>query len=409
MKRIRDRVAGLDVHRDTVVACVRLVDADGEVRTDRATFSTTTAGLGHLAEWLAQWEVTTVGMEATGIYWRPVFYTLEGRFPEVWLCNAHHVKNVPGRKTDMADAEWLADVVAHGMVRPSFVPKPEVREIRELTRYRRTQIKVRSSEIQRLERLLQDAGIKLTSVASSVWSQSSLAMVEALIAGERDPAVLAEMAKGRMRSKIPALLEALNGRFGTHHAVVARGILDHIAFLDRGIERLDAEIVNRLGPFEPTIMIATDIPGVGRRVAEIAVAETGANMAAFPTGGHFASWVGLAPQNHESAGKRQPVGAGHGNHHLRQALIEAAHAAARTDTYLGARYRRIARRRGRNKAAIAVAHTIAVILWQLWSTGERYHDLGADYYNRRHDPATEANRLAQRIRQLGYHVDLHAA
>jgi transposase len=409
VKRIRDRVAGLDVHRDTVVACVRLVDGDGGVESERRSFSTTKAGLLELAQWLADAEVTTVGMEATGIYWRPVFYVLEDRFPEVWLCNAHHVKNVPGRKTDLADAEWLADVVAHGMVRPSFVPPLEIREVRELTRYRRSQIKARGAEIQRLERLLQDAGIKLTSVASQVWSQSSLTMLNALIAGERDPAVLADMAKSRMRAKIPALVEALDGRFGTHHAVVAQQILDHIAFLDASIETLSAEIIERLSPFDGAVALADGVPGIDRRVAEIAVAETGVNMAAFPTAKHFASWLGLAPQNHESAGKRQRVGAGNGNPYLREALIEAARAAARTNTYLGAQYRHIARRRGANRAAIAVAHSIAVILWHIWTTGEPYHDLGADWFTRRVDPEIEAQRLARRIRDLGYEIDIHAA
>ena len=409
MKRIRDRVAGLDVHRDTVVGCVRLVDGQGRVETERQTFPTTTAGLGQLAEWLAQAEVTTVGMEATGIYWRPVFYMLEGRFAEVWLCNAQHVKNVPGRKTDLSDAEWLADVVAHGMVRPSFIPAPDVRELRELTRYRRTQIKVRASEIQRLERILQDAGIKLSSVASRVWSQSSRAMVNALIDGERDPEKLAGLAKGRMRAKIPALTEALDGRFGSHHAHVARRILDHIEFLDASIDGLSAEIVRRCAPFDPAVSLADGIPGIDRRVAEIAVAETGANMAAFPTASHFASWLGLAPGNHESAGKRRRVAAGHGNQPLREALIEAAQAAARTDSFLGARYRRIARRRGKNKAAVAVAHTIAVVLWHVWTTGQPYEDLGSDWYDRRHDSKTEAERLARRIRELGFEIELRPA
>jgi transposase len=409
MRRIRDRVAGLDVHRDTVVACVRLADADGSVAVQRGRFGTTSAALAQLAEWLACWEVTTVGMEATGIYWRPVFYTLEGRFAEVWLCNPHHVKNVPGRKTDMSDAEWLADVVAHGMVRPSFIPPSEVREVREINRYRQTQIRVRAAEIQRLERLLQDAGIKLTSVASRVWSKSAAAMIEALIAGQRDPAQLAELAKGRMRAKIGALSEALDGRFGAHHRLLARQILDHIGFLDATLDRLDAEIAERLRPFDAALALADSIPGVGVQAAQTAVAETGVAMAAFPTASHFASWIGLAPHNRESAGKHKPAGSGHGNRILRQALIEAALAAGRTDTYLGAQWRRVARRRGPNKATVAVAHSIAVIIWQLWSTGTTYQDLGADYFERRHNPEQEANRLLRRLTQLGYQVQITAA
>ena len=227
MKRIRDRVAGLDVHRDTVVACCRVVGPDGEVDTTKETFATTRKGLGELAAFLADAGVETVALEATGVYWKSPFYALEGLFPELWLCNAMHVKNVPGRKTDLSDAEWLADVAAHGMVRPSLVPPSEIRELRELTRYRKTQVDARVKEIQRLEKVLQDAGIKLTSVASSVWSVSSREIVEALIAGERDPKVLAQLAKGRLRAKIERLEEALAGRFGAHHAIVARQIIDH--------------------------------------------------------------------------------------------------------------------------------------------------------------------------------------
>ncbi len=249
MKQIRDRVAGLDVHRDTVVACCRIVDREGSVELSKGQFGTTRRGLAELVAFLQAASVTTVALEATGVYWRAPYYALEGLFDELWLCNAQHVKNVPGRKSDLADAEWLADVAAHGMVRPSFVPPPEIRELRELTRYRKTQVDARVKEIQRLEKTLQDAGIKLTSVASAVWSASSREMVEALIAGERDPAVLAQMAKSRMRSKIDRLEEALAGTFGAHHAVVCRRIVDHIDFLDQSIASLTEEITERLVPF----------------------------------------------------------------------------------------------------------------------------------------------------------------
>src|ERR1039458_3277283 len=222
MKRIRDRVAGLDVHRDTVVACCRIVEPDGSVEVTKQSFATTRKGLTELAKFLSDHAVQTVVMEATGVYWKSPYYVLEALFPELWLCNAQHVKNVPGRKSDLADAEWLADVAAHGMVRPSFVPPPEIRELRELTRYRKTQVDARAREIQRLEKVLQDAGIKLTSVASAVWSMSSRAMIESLIAGERDPKVLAEMAESRLRAKIPQFEEAFSGHFGTHHAIVCR-------------------------------------------------------------------------------------------------------------------------------------------------------------------------------------------
>jgi transposase len=405
VKQQRDRVAGLDVHRDTVVAAVRVGRGD-DIEYHKATFTTTTAGVSELAAWLADFEVTRVVMEATGVYWKPVYYPLEGLFLELWLVNAAHVKNVPGRKTDLSDAEWLADVAAHGMVRPSLVPPPEIRELRELTRYRKTQVTVRGQEIQRLEKVLQDAGIKISSVASKVLSKSSRAMIEALIAGERDTAVLAGMALGRMRPKIPALAEALMGRFAEHHGVVARAILDHIDFLDATIARLDQEITARLGPFRAAVTLLETIPGVAVRVAEVVIAETGGDMTRFPTPAHLAAWAGMAPANHESAGKRRPAGTRRGGHWLKNALIEAAHSAAHTnDSYLGVQYRRIAARRGGNKAAVAVGHSILVAVWHMLTTGEAYHDLGADYFTRR-DTHAETRRLITRLENLGYRVAL---
>jgi transposase len=408
MRRIRDRVAGLDVHRDNVVACVQVFEG-GELLTDKARFATTTAGVAELGEWLAERGVTTVAMEATGVYWKPVYYGLEGLFDELWLCNAHHVKNVPGRKTDMADAAWLADVVAHGMVRPSLVPDEPIRALRELTRYRTTQVDARSREVQRLDKVLQDAGIKLSSVASRVLTQSGRAMVEGLISGERDPAVLAEMAKGRMRPKRDALAQALAGRFGEHHAVVARAILDHIDFLDASIVTLDDAIAELLRPFEPAIALLTAIPGWGRVTAEVFLAETGADMTKFPTAAHLASWCRIAPGNNESAGRHRPVKLG-GRTWLGRALIEAGRAAARTkDTYFAAQYSRIARRRGPNKAVVAVAHSMVVAAWHILTTGEPYRELGADYFQRRLDPQREIDRLVRRLMDQGYRVTLEPA
>ncbi len=323
MKQQSDRVCGLDVHRDTVVPCVRLGRGD-EPEVHKASFGTTTAGVSELAAWMADFEVTRVVMESTGVYWKPVYYPLEGLFDELWLCNARNVKNVPGRKTDMADAEWLADVAAHGMVRPSFVPPSPVRELRELTRYRRTQVTIRGQEVQRLDKVLQDAGIKISSVASKVLGKSQRAMIEALIAGERDPAVLASMALGKMRPKIPDLVEALVGRFAAHHGAIARSILDHIDFLDAAIARLDAEVAARLEPFRGAVVLLQSIPGVGQAVAEVIVAETGADMSRFPTAGHLCAWAGVAPANYESAGKRRPAGTRQGGIWLRRALVEAA-------------------------------------------------------------------------------------
>jgi transposase len=405
MKQIRDRVGGLDVHRDVVVACTRVQAPTGQVLVAKERFTTTQAGLADLTAFLVDAGVSTVAMEATGIYWRTVYYALEGLFSELWLCNAAHVKNVPGRKTDLSDAEWLADVAAHGMVRPSFVPPPEIRELRELTRYRKTQVDARAREIQRLEKVLQDAGIKLTSVASKVWSASSRAMIEALIAGERDPEVLAEMAKGRMRKKVERLGVALEGNFGAHHALLCRQIIDHLDFLDRSVAALSADICERLVPFAPAITLLTSIPGISEVTAQVIVAETGADMRRFPTPGHLCAWAGVAPASHESAGKRRPAGTRHGSPSLRRALIEAARAAARTrGTYYSAQYSRIARRRGPNKAAVAVAHSILATAWHLLTTGALYQDPGADYFERRNDPAVEAKRLQRRIEALGFTV-----
>lgn len=407
MKQIRDKVGGLDVHRDSVVACSRIQMPDGSVEVQKARFETTQTGLAGLTGFLVESGVTTVAMEATGIYWRTVYYALEGLFEELWLCNAAHVKNVPGRKTDLSDAEWLADVAAHGMVRPSFVPPPEIRQLRELTRYRKTEIDTRAREIQRLEKVLQDAGIKLTSVASTVWSKSSRAMVEALISGERDSVVLAEMSKGVMRKKIDRLTVALEGNFGRHHALLCRQIIDHLDFLDRSIATLSEEICARLVPFASKVTLLSSIPGISEVTAQVIVAETGADMSRFRTAGHLCAWAGVAPASHESAGKRRPAGTRHGSPNLRRALIEAARAAARTKgSYYSAQYSRIARRRGPNKAAVAVAHSMLETAWHLLTTGAFYQDPGADYFERRHDPAQEAKRLQRRIEALGFTVTI---
>jgi transposase len=406
MRRIRDRVAGLDVHRDSVTACVQLFDGR-DVEVDKQRFGTTGAGVRALGEWLAEREVTLVVMEATGVYWKPIFYPLEGLFEELWLVNASHVKNVPGRKTDMSDAEWLADVAAHGMVRPSFVPPPAIRALRELTRYRKTQITARGQEIQRLEKLLQDAGIKLSSVASRVWSKSARAMIETLIEGDTTPERLAELAKGRMRAKIPALIEALENRWEPHHSAVARRILAHIDFLDDSIASLSDEISERLRPLEAAITLLCTIPGVNTLTAEVIVAETGADMARFPTAQQLAAWAGVAPANHESAGKRRPAGTRQGGRWLRNTLIEAAKAAGRTkDTYLAAKYRHVARRRGPNKATVAVAHAITIAIWHILTSGETYQDLGGDYFQKRRDPQRQAQHLVRQLAELGYQATL---
>jgi transposase len=409
VEQIHERVAGLDVHRDSVTACVRSVGPKGGVVRDKDRFATTTAGLAILAGWLAERHVELVAMESTGVYWKPVFYALEDRF-ECWLCNAGHVRKVPGRKTDLSDAEWLADVAAHGMVRPSFVPPPPIRQLRELTRYRKTQSDARVAEIQRLEKVLQDAGIKLTSVASKVLTQSGRAMIEALIAGEGDPQRLAELAKGSLRSKRAELSEALSGHFAAHHAVAARRILDHLDFLDETIAALSAQIDLRTAPFAAIYQLLLVVPGLDRRTIDVIIAETGADMSRFPTPGDLASWAGVCPGNHESAGKRRRVATTAGNGWLRRALIEAARAAARTKgSYFGAQYRQIARRRGPNKAAVAVAHSLIELTWHLLTTGAVFEDLGEDYFQRRRDPDRQARRLVAQLEQLGFTVTLAAA
>ncbi len=408
MEQIHDRVAGLDVHRDSVVACVRATGPRGGAVADRERFGTTTAQLSHLKGWLTDRRVSLVALEATGVYWKPVYYAPEHRFA-VWLCNAQHVKNVPGRKTDLSDAEWLADVVAHGMIRPSFVPPPAIRELRDLTRYRKSQIDARVAEVQRLEKALQEACIKLTSVASKVLTQSGRAMVEALIVGQRDPAELAELALGKLRPKIPALREALAGHFGPQHAVAARRIGDHVDFLDASIAALTEQIDARTESYRGVFQLLLPVPGFDRLTIDTVIAETGADVSRFPSPGHLAKWAGVCPGNHESAGKRRPVGVGPGNRWLRRALIEAARAAARTGgSYFGAQYRQIAQRRGPNKAAVAVAHSLSDLIWHLLSTGECDQDLGNDYFQRRRDPEREPMRLVRQLEQLGYRVTLTA-
>jgi len=407
VKQVLDPVAGLDVHRDNVVAAVRTVGSDGEITFTKRKFPTTRRGVKELAAFLTEAEAFRVAMEATGVYWKSVYYSLEGIFAELWLCNAQHVKNVPGRKTDLSDAEWLADVAAHGMVRPSFVPPPEIRELRELTRYRKTQIDARAKEIQRLEKTLQDAGIKITSVASGVWSLSSRRIVEALIAGERNPGVLASLAVGKLRPKKAQLEEALDGWFGAHNAFVCRQVIDHIDFLDDSIAKLSEEIAARLLPFEAAVSLVCSVTGIGEASAQAIIAETGVDMSRFPTAGHLCAWAGVAPASHESAGKKRPAGTRHGSTWLRRVLIEVARAAARTKgSYFTAQYSRIARRRGSNKAAVAVANSMLAVIWYVLTNGCFYEDPGADYFERRHDPAVEAKRLQARIEKLGFDVTI---
>ncbi len=408
MDLIIERCAFVDIHRDTLAACLRVPDPGGGRRKETRTFGTTTRQILHLRDWLAAHRVTVVGMESTGIYWKPLFYLLEDDF-ECWLINATHMHNVPGKKTDVLDAEWGAELVEHGLVRPSFVPPKPIRELRDLTRYRRSVIEERAREIQRLHKVLEDAGIKLASVASKTLTKSGRDMLEALVGGERDPQVLAEFARGRMRSKLPQLREALEGRFSEHHALIIAQMLARIDHADAATEALSERIDEVVAPFATQVELLCTIPGVKRRTAEVILAEIGVDMSRFPDAAHLASWAGMCPGNNESAGKHKSGKTRKGSKWLRKGLVEAAHAAAHSkDTYLAAQYARIRGRRGPKKAAVAVGHSILVIAWHLLHRNVAYQDLGADFYIELHTRHRQAytNRLVRQLERLGYSVDL---
>ena len=330
--------------------------------------------------------------------------------PEVWVINARHMRNVPGRKTDVADAVWGASLLEHGLVRPSFIPPEPFRALRDLTRYRKSVIEERGRESQRLHKVLEDAGVKLSSVASSVLTKSGREMIDALVAGERDPEVLAEMAKGRMRSKIPQLQDAMAGRFNEHHALLCRAMLARIDQADATIDTLTERIDELLNPYQAAVTLLVTIPGVSTRTAQVILAEIGADMSRFPTAGHLASWAGMCPGNNESAGKHRSGHTRHGSKWLRKALIEAGQAAGRSkNTYLSAQYAQIRGRRGPQRAAVAVGHSILVITWHLLSTGEVYDDLGADYFDKRRNTEIRQRRLVKQLEAMGHKVTLEPA
>ena len=397
-------VAGIDVHKSMVVACVRFPGADGERVSEVAEFSTFTSDLLALRDWLAAFGVTRVGMEATGVYWKPVFYVLEDAM-ECWLLNARHMHNVPGRKTDVADAEWIARLIEVGLVRPSFVPDKPIREIRDLTRFRRTRMEERTREAQRLDKVLQDAGVKLSSVASDPLGVSGRAMLAALVAGSRDPEALAELAKGALRKKIPQLKSALEGRFDGHHALLIAEILDQLDALDSSIARLSEEIDRLLVPFADARDRLTTIPGVDKRAAEAIIGEIGVDMSRFPTAAHLASWAGMCPGQHESAGKSRHGTARKGDSWLGRILATSAMSAAQSkDTYLAAQYRRIASHRGKRRARKAVGHTILVGAWHILADGVTWNELGADYFDRRRSPHVQGRRKLADLRALGWTI-----
>ena len=374
---------GLDVHKKTIAACLRRPGRHGQRQTEVRTFATTTRALMELTEWLVTAGCRDVAMESTGIYWRPVYQILEERQLTVLLVNAAHVKKVPGRKTDVKDCEWLAELLEHGLLRGSFVPPAPLRALRELTRARRQLVDAHSEEANRVQKVLETANIKLGDVASDVLGVSGRAMLKALIAGERDPTTLAALARGRLRDKRAALAEVLVGRFTDHHAFLLQHLLAHLEFLEQQIGDFDRRIADVTKPMTAALERLDSIPGVAQRSAEQIIAELGPDMRQFPTAGDAASWAGICPGNHESAGKRRHVRTPKGNRWLRSTLVECARAAVRKrDCYLAAQYRRLAKRRGDKRAIVAVGHSILVAAWHILRDGVDYRELGGQYFDR---------------------------
>ncbi len=405
MEVVYPRCCGLDVHKKMVVACLLVVGADGRLHKEIRTFSTMSADLLALADWLTAHGCTHVALESTGVYWKPIYNLLEGRF-ELLVVNAHHLKTVPGRKTDVRDAEWIADLLRHGLLKGSFIPPAPQRELRDLTRHRTTVVQERARSVNRLQKLLEDANLKLAAVVTDVMGVSARAMLAAILEGETDPAVLADLAQGKLRAKVPQLEQALAGHVKPHHRFLLAELLAHIDYLDEAIARVGDEIARRLEPAAADIELLDTVPGVNQRTAEILLAEIGQDLSRFPSAGHLASWAGMCPGNNESAGKRKSGKTRKGSPWLRQALIEAAHGAARSkQTYLGAQYRRLIARLGKKKAIVAVAHSILVIAYHVLTRREPYRDLGPNYFDE-HQRERVEERLVRRLKRLGYTVEL---
>jgi transposase len=420
MQVLYERCAAVDVGKDVIAVAVRLPgDGPGGRQALRRSFRTFYGVLREAARWLSSLGVTHVAMEATGVYSMPVYHALmeHGDFAQVLVCNAGHVRNVPGRKTDLADAEWLVSLLECGLLKGSFIPPADIKAARDVIRYRAKVVGSRTSEVQRLGNVLQDAGIKIDSVASSIATKSGRAMIEALIDGERRPGVLADLAKGRMRAKISDLAMALEGRFGDHHALMCRLHLNHIGYLDAAIAELDAQIEVMMVPFRAQRDLLTTIPGIGPLAAAAVISEIGTDVASyFPDAAHLASWTGICPGNHESAGKRHHGRRRPGNQHLQPVLAEAAWAAVRHDGYLKSLYHRHVMKWGgyrspaaKKKAIIVTAHALTVVIWHVLATGKPYHDLGADYFTTRLDPERETRRLIAKLEALGHQVTLQQA
>lgn len=405
MRIIYQRCCGLDVHKKVIMACLLLLEPDGELRQEVRKFGTMTKDLLALLDWLQQAGCTHVAMESTGVYWKPIYNILEGQL-EVVVVNAQHLKGVPGRKTDVMDSEWLAECYQLGLLRPSFIPPAPVREVRDLTRYRTSLIRDRARTVNRLQKVLEDANIKLAGVVTDIQGVSAWAMLQAIVAGNTDPEALANLAKGLLRKKREQLVAALSGRVKPHHRFLLAEQLSQIEYLDEAIQRISAELEERLRPFEEDIKLLDSIPGIGRQTAEVLLGEIGWDMSRFPSGKNLASWAGMCPGNNESAGKRRNGKTRKGSRWLRHALIEAAHGAAHTkNKYLKTQYHRVAAHRGKKKALVAVGHSILVISYHLLTRRQAYSDLGANYFDER-DRNSVQRRCVKRLERLGFKVEL---
>lgn len=405
MQVLYERCAAIDVHQKTAVTTILVSQPDGSPQKQTRTFATMTSDLLALEDWLRGLGITVVAMESTGVYWHPIFNLLEeGR--TIILVNAQHMKAVPGRKTDVKDSEWLADVLRHGLLKASFIPPKPIRELRDLTRYRKTLVQERSQEVNRLQKLLEGANIKLATVATDVLGKSGRDMVEAVIGGEQDAEALAALARGRLRAKLPDLRKALEGRVQPHHRFLLQRILAHIDFLEQSIAQVEQEIEQHLRPFEEAVDLVQSITGLQATTTAGILAEIGIDMTRFPSDKHLASWAGVCPGNKQSAGKRLSGKTTQGNTHLRALLGEAAWAAARTKgTYLSAFSHRIARRRGKKKAIVALEHKLLIIIYHILRTKKPYSDLGADYFDQVEKARLERHHI-RRLEQLGYTVTL---
>lgn len=405
MQVVYERCCGIDVRKQMVVACAMVPGPAGQPVKETRTFATMSQDLEALAKWLSELGVTQIAFESTGIYWRPVFNLLDGRF-QILVVNAEHIKALRGRKTDVQDAERIADLLRHGLLRGSFIPSQVLRELRDLTRYRSKLGDERASEVNRVQKVLEDANIKLASVAADVMGVSGRAMLAQIVGGEADPAVLAELAKGRLREKHDLLLKALSGRVRPHHRFMLAQHLSHVDFLDEAIDQLDQQIQEQMRPYAAALAAWDSLPGINQRLAEIIVAEVGPDLQPFEDAAHLASWAGMCPGNNESAGKRKSGKTRKGSPWLRRALIEAAHGAARTkEKYFQAQYRRLAARRGKARALLAVGHSLLVTGYYLITRHRSYEDLGGNYFDERDREAVK-RRSVRRLEQLGYRVEL---